>query len=588
MTAIPDDERTRRSGLWSFPDRQDLGFTMLLGGVGAAMYGLSTVGYPHTVAPLALAAGGAVLADRGWHKWRHLPAETEPEMDMDLGMGMDPMMMGMPNWGGPEGYVPEQVSRLIEVVRATWSNGELLPEWDAFEMNGENLVAYTLRATEPGYFTNDGTRTRTMNKLTAALPATEGAWACSFDNQADTVTVTQKSSIPKLAIPPNWPVVADAKAALVRYNDWEMVLGPGENGKFVTYKPQVFPHVAVIATSGGGKSVFLRSCASQMLAIGGMLILGDGKGSDYSTLRDVPGVVAIGRGSGSKGVEYIAAIELAFRIMQQRQNTAAERKAADPEGWRNLPPVFLILDELKSVLKKWSTELDGKSFKAIESKVNQILALGREMRVHALTASQDAYAESIPASWLTNIGMKISLGKPHHMTLTKAFDESIRGDASRIAAGIDPNVRGRGMIAGVDEDSGTASVHAYQGFIGYSPGEAMPGFFNDEQRAQWNSFKDAVYGKIPHLYSRKWFLIDHKPEAQEKMESAKGEDLGYINFELFSVDELSSLQVINLDMRDDEGRIVPNPDMLKYDPDPANPHYVCKPVVNTKNTITEI
>lgn len=588
MTTRTDDERIRRSGLWSFPDRQDLGFTVFLGGTGLGLYGLSTVGYPHTALPIVATVAGMILAERGWNQWRHLPAVVDEAPEMDGVFGFDPLMAGMPDWGGEEGRIPEQVSRLVEVIRATWGDGELVPDWDAFEMDGENLVAYTLRSTEPGFFTNDGTRTLVMNKLTRALPATSGAWSCSFDNKDDTVTLTQKSSIPKLALPPNWPVVRTAEEALTRYNKWEMVLGPGENGKHVTYAPQVFPHAAVIATAGGGKSVFLRACTSQILAIGGMIIFGDGKGSDYSTLRGVNGVVAIGRGSGAKGVEYIAAIELAFRVMQQRQNTAAERKAADPEGWRNLPPVFLVLDEIKSVLKKWNTELDAKSLKAVESKVNQVLALGREMRVHVLTASQDAYAESIPASWLTNIGMKISLGKPHHMTITKAFDESIRGDASRIAAGIDPNVRGRGMIAGMDEDSGTASVHAYQGFIGYSPGEAMPTFFNAEQSARWNSFKDNVYGEIPHLYSRKWFLIDKKPEAQVKLEANTGNDLGFIDFELFSTDELSRLQVVNLDMRDGDGRIVPDPAMIKYDPDPANSEYVCKPVVSARNTITEI
>jgi len=279
---------------------------------------------------------------------------------------------------------------------------------------------------------------------------------------------------------------------------------------------------------------------------------------------------------------------MAFRIMQQRQNTAAERKTSNPDTWEDVPPVFLVLDELKSVLKKWSTELDKKSFKSVESKVNQILALGRQLRVHVYTASQDAYSESIPGSWLTNIGMKISLGKPHKMTIDKAFDEQIRIEATRIAAGIDPNVRGRGMIAGMDEDTGTASVRPYQGFLGYSPGEALPGFLDDGQKGVWNSFRKNVSESIPDLYGRKWFEIKGSSEAQLTKEKETGVEFGYIDFELFSVDEISNMKIINLDMRDANGGIIPNPEMMKFDPNPSNDLYVCKPVVNESNTVTDI
>lgn len=585
MTDMYQDS-TRTSGRWLFPHKQDLGHAMLATGIGATTYGLTTVGYPSLVLPLASTVAGMILCERGWTMWRkgdEPPMDDMPMMD-DFGMGMG--YPGMPDWG-MGGNMPEVVSRLMEVVNATWKNGELEPVWDAFELEGEELISYALRATQPGFFTNEATKTQLTNKLTNAVPASRAAWATLFDNKTDTVTFTQKSSIPKLALPPNWEVVDSAKKAGVAYKKFEMTLGPGEDG-MVTFKPQVFPHVAVIATSGGGKSVFLRACAEQMRAVGGQIVFGDGKGVDYSTLRNQPGVVAIGRGSGSKGVEYIAAIELAFRIMQQRQNSAAERKDADPENWENLPPIFLVLDELKSVLKKWSTELDKKSFKAVESKVNQILALGRQLRVHVYTASQDVYAESIPPSWLTNIGMKISLGKPHHLTISKGFDEAIRGDATRIAAGIDPNVRGRGMIAGVDEDSGTATVRSYQGFLGYSPGEATPGFLNHDQKEQWNSFRKNVSEAIPTLYSRKWFKIDEPSDAQVKKEADIGRELGYIDFELFTVDEISELQIINLDMRDENDNIVPDPEMRKYDPDPTNAEYVCKPIISKETTVTDI
>jgi len=286
-------------------------------------------------------------------------------------------------------------------------------------------------------------------------------------------------------------------------------------------------------------------------------------------------------------MEYVAAIEIGYRIMQQRQNTAAERKLNDPAGWRNVPPVFIILDEMKSVMKKWKAELK-KDFAGIESKVNQILALGREMRVHILFATQDVYAESIPGSWLSNVGMKISLGKPHGMTLTKAFDEAIQGQARRVASAIDPKVRGRGMIGGVDEDTGAAVVQSYQGYYSYSPGEAITAKLPPEAQQNWPQFKAQVSDVVPRLYSRKWFKVDQMSEAQAKKETESGTELGFIDFELFTTDEVANMPLVNLDMRAPDGSIVPDPEMVKYDPNPQNTLYICRPVVGGTMTVTDI
>lgn len=589
-----DDMYEEPSRDWIFPAGADRGFFMMGTGFGAALYGISTIGASTILGPFtipvsaALVAGGMVMTDCGYRAWRHGSRAVPSGVPED----MFPMDGDMDMYGAPQvlyvgGNLHPDVQRLLDVSFATFAD-KLEPVWGEFEIIEGALMKYAFKATTPGYFTSKSAQSTVIDKLVNAVPATKGAWNSSVKSKDDMVVISQQSSIPKLALPPEWKVVKSAAEAGVAYRKFSVALGPGESGKMVTFKPQVFPHCAVIATSGGGKSVFLRACIEQFRAVGGQVILGDGKGSDYSTLRNQPGVVAIGRGSGSKGVEYIAAIEMAFRIMQQRQNTAAERKTANPDTWEDVPPVFLVLDELKSVLKKWSTELDKKSFKSVESKVNQILALGRQLRVHVYTASQDVYAESIPPSWLTNIGMKISLGKPHHLTINKGFDEQIRTEATRIAAGIDPNVRGRGMIAGMDEDSGTASVRPYQGFLGYSPGEATPGFLNDEQKATWNSFRKNVSDSIPDLYGRKWFEITGPSEAQLAKEKETNTEFGFIDFELFSVDEISNMKIINLDMRDAEGNIVPNPELAQYDPDPTNALYVCKPVVNESNTITDI
>ena len=108
---------------------------------------------------------------------------------------------------------------------------------------------------------------------------------------------------------------------------------------------------------------------------------------------------------------------------------------------------------------------------------------------------------------------------------------------------------------------------------------------SDVGRSQTRAVRD---GDGWQLYGRKWFQIEGASEAQLAKEKETGVDFGYIDFELFTVDEIANMKIINLDMRDETGKIVANPAMIKYDPDPNNAEYVCKPVVNESNTITDI
>ena len=496
--------------------------------------------------------------------------------------GVPPQMLGDPRLAQLANGNP-QVMRLLLVVASV--SDKLLPVMDGIKVNSDGeLTDYKFHSTSVGLLGQKGLQNQLYDALRANI-AGEG-WDIRFHPKTDELVATRGNEIPKLALPSMWPVTQTKEAAKTAYNKWELVLGECVNGP-VTINPQVFPHLVAVATSGGGKSVFLRTCAEQFRAIGAQLIFGDGKGSDYAAYNGLPNVIAMGRGSGARGMEYAAAIEMAYRIMQDRQDKAADRKLKDPDGWKNQPPVFVILDEMKAVMKKWKSDLKTDEFKQIESRMNQVLALGRELRVHVCFAVQDVYAESIPRPWLTNVGMKVSLGKPNNMTINQAFSGDIETDARRVADRINPKIRGRGMIAGVDEDSGIAQVVEYQGFLSYAPGESIANAPTPEAQQNMSLFKSQVTDAIPRLYSRRWFRIEEKSEAQVKLENKQG-DLGYIDFEMFTTSELAALQIVNLDMRDENGNIVPNPEMVPFDPDPNNPHYVCRRVLTESNSIEDI
>lgn len=578
MTALPDDERTRRSGLWSFPDRQDLGFTMLLGGVGAAMYGLSTVGYPHTVAPLALAAGGAVLAERGWHKWRHLPAETEPEMDMDLGMGMDPMMMGMPNWGGPEGYVPEQVSRILDVVRATWPE-DMVPDWDGFEMDGDRLISYALRATNAGYFSDEGVKTRVVNKM---KPVLEGNWTPGFDTQTDTFTMTQRSSLPTLLLPAPgtlehnpWHVVQSEEEARRNYLTFQWTPGVGEDGNYIWFNPREFPHIGIYGTTGGGKSVTVRAILEQFRAAGFQLFLGDGKNLDYGNYKTVPGVAAV----ASTLEEQVLLVSMVRKIMDQRRaqgNRLATQGVSRQEIENSYQPLLLVLDELSTTVADLKTNY--KDYARFKTDLSAILKVGRQLRCAVVLCTQDMRDDTLPSDLRGMLAATMCMGKPDDMIVRKGFPDAAQGEARRKGDTISKKTRGRGIMAVETKDGPVVSL--FQSFYSYSPAEDVTDAgLPSTIKSAWEPFKTRVTDAVPQMYSRVWV----RPEMPAPPD--KGKDPNAEHREFF--EKYDRLKIAELSVADMQQFKLIALDSPKTTPeerarfDPLSPVYVGGPPSDT-------
>jgi hypothetical protein len=333
--------------------------------------------------------------------------------------------------------------------------------------------------------------------------------------------------------------------------------------------------------------------------MGWMLILADGKGADYAGYSaphaedhnlPVPGTIAVGPGSGTRGMAYVGAIVLAYQILQERQDSSLQGKIDNPENWNSFTPVLLVLDEIKGMREKWKNALGKDGAATIESMVTEITSYGRELRVHVMLISQDARDVSIPGVWNSNLPLTISLGKPNEMTLNKAFEDSVRPKVRMIRESMDPNIKGRCLIASVDPDNGAADATEYQGYLGYSPGEhwnnpKLPPNTKDN----WIPFKEQVSDQVPRLYTRQWFKITEKSAAQQEAETNEEPDKGYIDFELFTVDEVKRMERVPLDIRDPKnGKIVPNPEMAKYDPSPSNRQYICRPKRTRQKIIAEI
>lgn len=561
-----------------------------------AVWGFPSV--PRFTVGMIGAAAGVWLWFRARRHWRMHGAALADYSDGSLGLEMvaggsgDALVAAAPDLY-VQGQLHPDVVRLLRVAASKFP-GKLVLDTDATELEddgkgGRKLVSWGFRCVESGFLTDASAYERMQTTFRKALG---GIWSPVVDTRNDTFGGTRKSSIPKLVFPPIWPVVRDAEEAKKRYTGWEYKLGVSADGE-VGVCIEAMPQAKVIGETGAGKSVAVRSWLEQFRAMGWMLVLADGKGADYAgyIARNaddhgfpVPGTVAAGLGSSPRGMGYVAAVALVYQIMQERQEGSHQGKIDDPENWNSFVPVLLVMDEIKAMREKWRNNLSKEEARSVESMVTEITGLGRELRVHCLLISQDARDSSIPGVWTSNLPVTISLGKPSDMTMNKGFEDSVAPKVRLIRESMDPKVKGRCLIATVHPKTGAADALEYQGYLGYSPGEhANNPKLPAQARTEWPKFKEQVSDQVPRLYTRQWFKIDEKSEAQLAAEAKGAPDLGFIDFDLFSVDEIKRLDRVALDMRDESGTIVPDPAVAKYDP--SSKEYVCRPPLSTRKVI---
>lgn len=548
-------------------------------GLGAVATSALTTGAPMP-AQLIPVAGSAAAAM--WWIARRLAATPDP-------VGPAQMLGEELAISGSELALPSRlrndptIARIVEVCQGTLRDQVILDVNSVqFERSSAEqiVIEFGLKCVSSGAFTSSGLQRRVQDAIRKSVPAPSGAgaWKMTPDVKADFLRFSCVKDIPDQVYPPKWPVVSSLEEAGRICRDLTWRLGVAADGS-VELPVKTFPHGAVFSPTGGGKSILIKANIERWRAAGAICLLGDGKGTDYVTYRNRPGVVAVGSGGeGGNGMYYYAVVELAHRIMNTRRKSGAKRKLANPNGWEDVPSVLLVLDELKSMLGVWSSSdhLDADEKRFLYKRIDEIGSIGRQPRVNMLMATQDLYDDSIRGKWLNNARLRVCLAKPEPMEVKKGFQPMLRDEVLRVAAGFDDTLPGRAMIAAYDSESGSTAVKEFQGYYGYSPGEPFP---KDSQgTTEWTEFKTAVSDQIPRLHPRLWFRLDEPSLAQQELESSENaEPLGFIDFELFTPTEISRLEVVNLDQKDSTGRWIPDPAMLKYDPHPENAAYVGHP-----------
>ncbi|WP_103509013.1 pRL2-11 [Streptomyces sp. SM13] len=174
------------------------------------------------------------------------------------------------------------------------------------------------------------------------------------------------------------------------------VIGFGAGGRIVSVDLDAeSPHILVNASTGGGKSVILRCIACQMLHHGSRVFVLDTKRISHPWARGLPGVT------------YCADIAdihdqlIALGIEGRRRTRVADDLGigADPKDIG--PRLLILLEEVNATMKQlaryWEKTResgDPKVSPAVDA-LNEILYVGRQLRMHVLLVAQSATARAL-------------------------------------------------------------------------------------------------------------------------------------------------------------------------------------------------
>ncbi|MFJ4966712.1 pRL2-11 [Streptomyces sp. NPDC088729] len=174
------------------------------------------------------------------------------------------------------------------------------------------------------------------------------------------------------------------------------VIGFGAGGRIVSVDLDAeSPHILVNASTGGGKSVILRCIACQMLHHGSRVFVLDTKRISHLWARGLPGVTYCA------DVADIHDQLIALGIEGRRRTRVADELGigADPKAIG--PRLLILLEEVNATMKQlaryWEKTResgDPKVSPAVDA-LNEILYMGRQLRMHVLLVAQSATARAL-------------------------------------------------------------------------------------------------------------------------------------------------------------------------------------------------
>ncbi|MFF8717359.1 pRL2-11 [Streptomyces sp. NPDC015184] len=189
------------------------------------------------------------------------------------------------------------------------------------------------------------------------------------------------------------PKVREAVAAA---KESAPVIGIGSAGRTVTVDlDDQSPHILVNASTGGGKSATLRCIACQMLHHGSLLFVLDTKRISHPWASGLPGVTYC------RDIADIHDQLIALGLEGRHRTRVADELGIDADPKAIGPRLLILLEEVNATMKQltryWEKTResgDPKVSPAIDA-LNEILYMGRQLRMHVLLVAQSATARAL-------------------------------------------------------------------------------------------------------------------------------------------------------------------------------------------------
>ncbi|MFJ4865997.1 pRL2-11 [Streptomyces sp. NPDC088748] len=174
------------------------------------------------------------------------------------------------------------------------------------------------------------------------------------------------------------------------------IIGFGAGGQIVSVDLDAeSPHILVNASTGGGKSVTLRCIACQMLHHGSLVFVLDTKRISHPWANGIDGVTYC------RDIADIHDQLIALGQEGRRRTRVADELGIDADPKAIGPRLLILLEEVNATMKQlaryWEKireSGDPKTSPAVDA-LNEILYMGRQLRMHVLLVAQSATARAL-------------------------------------------------------------------------------------------------------------------------------------------------------------------------------------------------
>lgn len=412
--------------------------------------------------------------------------------------------------------------------------------------------SFVIQAAKDGGFSDSGLVEKLFARITKSIPKGTVLWSMQERLADDRLVFSKKRPFPKMLFP-DVPsrVVTSSEEAVEAYQSKKFVVGQDSFGEKVEIDPKKSPHGLVIGGTGSGKSVFTLGLIEDLRSQGWQIVICDGKQTDYTSLINVPNVVAV----GSKVEDWLRLAQFVEDQMTARYALSGERARKGLTPKFNQPPMLFLIDEFGSVRREVKSRYGKQGLDRFDSILKNIAAKARAAAIHMVIATQDIFASTFDGDLKANLSFIVSLGVAEARTLTDAFSTETRPKARRIGQSILEENKGRGIIeVGTDEGK---TVVEFQTYFAYSPGGEFPDF--EPAKSAWGEYKEKVSDHIPLMYPRVWYA-EPEPDVLKAIDD---------------VDEIGDLPMFPIQGKD--GSILESKKMY----DAVSDKYVARQVTST-------